>query len=101
MALATRSLGSGDGGFRRGDRRIRLRGLLLVVVELALRDGVLRGERCVALNVNLRELKLRLGLANCSLGLFDLRLRLFAAGLEGTRVDLKEDLVLWTTEPSR
>ncbi len=73
---------------------MRLRGLLLLVVELALRDGVLLGERGIAIDVNLRELKLRLSLTDGALGLADLSFGLLQCGLEGARVDLEEDLAL-------
>ncbi len=53
---------------------------------------MLGGERSVAVDVNLCELKLRLRLADGALCLAELTLRLRQRGLEGTRVDLEEDL---------
>ena len=79
LGVGDRGLCGGDRGLGRGDGGFGLRGLLFLVVELALRDGVFRGERRVAVDVDLRELKLRLSLTDGSLGLAELALRPVAA----------------------
>ena len=94
LAVSTAACAVGDRGVCSGDVGFGLCGLLCLGVELALRDGVLRGEGCVAVYVNLRELQLRLSLTDGSLGLTELAFGLFQRGLEGTRVDLEEDLAL-------
>ena len=71
-----------------------MRGLLLLGVELALRDGVFGGEWGVAVDVDLSELKLSLRLTYGSLGLSELAFGLPECGLKGARVDLEEDLAL-------
>ena len=52
---------------RRYDRGLGLLRLLLVIVELALRDGARLRQRCVALEVDLRKPQLGLGLAELAL----------------------------------
>src|SRR5262249_50206633 len=74
-----------------GEVGLGLRGCLVLGVELALGDGMLRCERSVAVYVNLCELQLRLRLAYGSLGLTQLALGLIERRLEGARVDLEEN----------
>ena len=52
------------------------------------------GQRSIALHVDLGEAELRLGLKHLSLCLGQLAFGLVERGLEGTRIDLEQDLAL-------
>ena len=89
---------------------LRLRGQIVLrgVVEILLRDGLLLGERDVAVHIELgsvlirlgrRELRfrlsqLRLRLRQLSVGLRELSLGLIERGLKRPRIDLKQQLPL-------
>src|ERR1700730_10534365 len=83
-----------DGSFRRLDGGFALSFLLRVVVELALGDSACFGERRVAVDVDYRELELRLGLLYLALGLRKLSLGLIKRGLKWAGVNLEQDLTL-------
>jgi hypothetical protein len=76
-----------DGGGRGLDSRLRREVRLNIVVELALRDGALGGQRPVALEValGLPELRLRLG---------ETRFSLRQNGLERPGIDFEQHLTL-------
>ena len=61
-------------------------------LELALRNGVGRSERSVPLDVDLGEAQLSFGLGQLTFGLSNLALHLIENRLEGTRIDLKENV---------
>ncbi len=79
-------LGRLHGGFRRLHCCSGLPFIRGLGVQLALRNGSLLHERSIALHIDLREREMCLCLRQ-------LRFRLIEIGLEGLRVDLKEDLV--------
>ena len=88
-----------DRSFRGGYRSLcglhgglSLRLLLNIVVELALGDGTGLGERGIALDVDLGQAELRLGLQHLPLCLGQLAFGLIERCLEGTRIDLEQDL---------
>src|SRR5258708_6907716 len=69
------------------DRRFRGEVCLDVVVQLALSNGALLGQRSVAVDIEL-------GLAQVGLGLRELCFGLVEYGLKGSRVDLEKHLTL-------
>ncbi len=88
-----------DGGLGGTNGRLLLRLGLLVVIELALGDGPGLRKRCIALHIDLRQLKLSLRLSDLSLCLRHLSLRLghlplrlIYDRLKGPRVNLKQNL---------
>ncbi len=87
LGACNRGLGAGNRGLIRLER-------LGLVVQGALGDSMSLSQWGVALDIDLSELHLSLGLSKLSLGLVQLSLRLVERGLERPRIDLKEDLVL-------
>ena len=92
LGVFDRSFSGGDRSLGRLHRGFGLRLLLHIVVELALGDGACLGKRGVALDVDLGEAELRLGLQHLTLCLRQLAFGLIERGLEGTRIDLEQDL---------
>ena len=91
-SIFDRSFGGGYRSLGRLHRGLSLRLLLDIVVELALGDGAGLGQRSIALDVDLGEAELRLGLQHLPLCLRQLAFGLIERCLEGTRIDLEQDL---------
>ena len=84
-----------DGRPRLLHRGFGLRLLLQFIVQLALRNGTLRGHGRIALHINLRQNQLRLRLAKLAFSLPQLPFSLIERCLKRPRIDLEEHMALF------